>query len=163
MLGTAANTSWATAAASAPPSYNGNGGSQPPTNPGGATGPITSAIAGKCVDVDHSGTADGTKVQLWSCNGSLAQSWTPVNGTLQALGKCLDVSNSGTANGSLVQLWDCNSSGAQQWTYDTGTGALRNPQSARCLDVPNSSTTDGTQLQIYDCNATNAQRWTLPS
>ncbi|MEV6928140.1 lectin [Dactylosporangium sp. NPDC051485] len=162
VLGTTANTSWATAASSAPPSYNGNGGSQPPTNPGGATGPITSAIAGKCVDVDHSGTADGTKVQLWSCNGSLAQAWTPVNGTLQAFGKCLDVSNSGTANGTLVQLWTCNGSGAQQWAYDGGTGALRNPQSGRCLDDPGSSTTDGTQLQIYDCNGTSAQHWTVP-
>ncbi|GAB2828998.1 hypothetical protein GCM10027176_36490 [Actinoallomurus bryophytorum] len=157
-LGTAANTSWATAASSAPPSYAGSGGS------GGHTGPITSGIAGKCVDVKNSGTANGTAVQIYTCNSSNAQQWTvPGNGTLTAFGKCLDVSNSGTANGTKVQLYDCNSSGAQQWTYNATAKSLTNPGSGKCLDDPNSTTTDGTQLQIYTCNASTAQQWTLPS
>jgi predicted alpha-1,2-mannosidase len=157
-LGTTANTSWATAASSAPPSYPGSGG------PGTPSGPITSAIAGKCVDVSNSGTTNGTKVQIYTCNGTNAQKWTvPGNGTLTAFGKCLDVSNSGTADGTKVQLWDCNGTGAQQWTYSASAKSLTNPESGKCLDDPNSSTTDGTQLQIYTCNGTNAQQWTLPS
>lgn len=157
-LGTTANTSWATAASSAPPSYPGSGGS------GTQSGPITSAIAGKCVDVKQSGTTNGTPVQIYTCNGTNAQKWTvPGNGTLTAFGKCLDVSNSGTADGTKVQLWDCNGTGAQQWTYSAAAKSLTNPESGKCLDDPNSTTTDGTQLQIYTCNGTNAQQWTLPS
>ncbi|MFD8071001.1 PA14 domain-containing protein, partial [Streptomyces parvulus] len=68
--------------------------------PGGGTpGPgEVKGVGGKCLDVDNSMTADGTKVQLWTCNGTGAQQWTRADdGTLRALGKCLDVSNGGTA------------------------------------------------------------------
>jgi predicted alpha-1,2-mannosidase len=163
-LGTTANTSWATAASSAPPSYGGSGSVLPPAPAAGPTGPITSGIAGKCVDVDHSGTADGTKIDLYTCNGTNAQNWTvPGDGTLRAFGKCIDVTKSGVANDTLVQLYGCNNSGAQEWTYIASTGALLNPESGKCLDDPRSTTTDGTQLQIYTCNGGANQRWTLPS
>jgi ricin-type beta-trefoil lectin protein/GDSL-like lipase/acylhydrolase family protein len=126
------------------------------------TGPVRSGIAGKCADVSNSGTADGTPVQLWTCNGTGAQAWTyapGAGGAVRALGKCLDVSNGGTANATKVQLWTCNGSGAQRWV--TGANAaLVNPQSGRCLDDPGSSTADGARLQIYDCNGTAAQQWT---
>jgi lysophospholipase L1-like esterase len=119
-------------------------------------------IPGKCLDVAGSGTADGTPVQLWTCNASGAQRWTYTpgpGGTLRALGKCLDVSNAGTANRTRVQLWSCNGSAAQRWA--TGPdAALVNPPSGRCLDDPGSATADGTRLQIFDCNGSAAQRWT---
>ncbi|GGV76237.1 hypothetical protein GCM10010512_48890 [Streptomyces thermoviolaceus subsp. thermoviolaceus] len=121
-----------------------------------------SGIEGKCLDVRNSGTADGTPVQLWTCNGTDAQRWTYVpeaGGTLRAFGKCLDVTGNGTANGSKVQLWPCNGGGAQLWVPGPD-GSLVNPQSGRCLDDPASTTQDGTQLQIWDCNGSNAQRWT---
>ncbi|WP_443072884.1 ricin-type beta-trefoil lectin domain protein [Streptomyces sp. S465] len=130
----------------------------------GQTDTVTfrSGIAGKCVDVRNSGTADGTPVQLYSCNGTDAQRWTYVpgaGGTLRALGRCLDVSSGGTANRTRVQLWPCNGTGAQRWVTGPDS-SLVNPQSGRCLDDPGSSTVDGTQLQIYDCNGAAAQRWT---
>jgi len=123
---------------------------------------LHSGIAGKCADVQNSGTADGTPVQLYGCNGTDAQRWAYVpgaGGTLRALGSCLDVSNSGTANGTKVQLWQCNGTGAQRWVTGPNS-SLVNPQSGRCLDDPGSSTADWTQLQIYDCNGTAAQQWT---
>ncbi|OXM61438.1 lectin [Amycolatopsis vastitatis] len=148
-LGTSANTAWA--ASNPPPSYSG-------TLP--HLGPLTSGIAGKCADVAQSGTANGTHVQLYTCNNSGAQKWfSGPDGTFQAQGGCLDVSNSGTANGTKVQLWQCNGSGAQKWQPGTA-GSLVNPQSGKCLDDPNSTTADGTQLQIYDCNQSPAQSWT---
>jgi predicted alpha-1,2-mannosidase len=148
-LGTSPNTAWA--AANPPPSYSG-------TLP--HLGPLTSGLAGKCADVAQSGTANGTPVQLYTCNSTGAQKWfSGADGSLQAQGGCLDVSNSGTANGTKVQLWQCNSSGAQKWQAGAA-GALVNPQSGRCLDDPGSTTTDGTQLQIYDCNQSAAQSWT---
>ncbi|OLF12744.1 hypothetical protein BLA60_05555 [Actinophytocola xinjiangensis] len=124
-------------------------------------GQIT-GIGGKCVDVDNSGTADGTKVQLWTCNGTGAQQWTlPGDNTVRALGKCLDVDNSGTVNGTVTQLWTCNGTGAQQWVPQPDN-TLRNPQSGRCLDAAGNSSADGTVLHIWDCTGAANQQWLLP-
>jgi hypothetical protein len=163
-LGTGANTGWATGASSAPPSYNGDGGAKPPGPPATRTGAVTSDNGGKCLDDNAGSTADGSHIQIWSCNGSAAQQVTVAgDGTLRILGHCVDVTSGGTGDYTPVQLWGCDGTGSQQWTYNSSTKALVNPQSGRCLDVPNSSTTDGTQLQIFDCNGSNAQRWNLPS
>lgn len=157
VLGGTANTAWATASSAAPPSYGGSGGSA-----GAPRAPIASGFAGKCVDDNQSGVADGTHIQLWNCNGTNAQRWTAASdGSLRTLGKCMDVALSGTANGTLVRLWDCNGTGAQKWTA-TG-GALVNAHSGKCLDLPHSNTANGTQLQIYTCNRTTAQKWKLNS
>ena len=126
------------------------------------TGQIT-GNGGKCVDVAGSSTADGTHVQLYTCNGTGAQQWTwnTGDGTIRALGKCMDVSGGGTANGTKVQLWTCNGTGAQAWQVRSD-GSVFNPQSGRCLDDPAQNTANGTQLQIYDCNGTVAQVWHMP-
>jgi len=127
----------------------------------GRTGEIR-GIGGKCVDVSNSGTADGTKIQLWTCNGTGAQRWTlPGDNTVRALGKCLDVRSSGTANGTITWLWTCNGSGAQQWVAQAD-GTLRNPPSGRCLDASGASSADGTQLHIWDCGTGANQKWVLP-
>ncbi|MGR3875279.1 lectin [Streptomyces graminifolii] len=159
-LGTSANTSWATAASAAPPSYAGD--TTAPASP--RIGPITSAVASNlCVDDANSSTTDGSHVQLWTCNSTYAQDWIVAgDGTVRSLGKCLDVDHSGTTNGTLIQLWTCNGSGAQQWTAGAN-GSLINPQSKLCLDDPNSTTTTGTQLQLYTCNGSAAQNWKLPT
>jgi hypothetical protein len=126
--------------------------------PGAVTG-----YGGKCLDVDHSGTANGTAVQLWTCNGTGAQSWTlAADGTIRALGKCLDVSGSGTAGGTLTQLWDCNGTSAQQWLVSSASD-LVNPHAGRCLDAIGSSSNDGTRLQIWDCSGAANQKWTPPA
>jgi len=132
----------------------------------GPSGPVTSGIAGKCLDVSAGNSVDTTPVDLYTCNGSTAQQWTiGDDGTLRSLGKCLDVTGGGTANGVKVDLYTCNGTGAQKWQWSsTGEGgeALANPQSGRCLDDPGASTTNATQLQIYACNGTPAQFWRLP-
>jgi glucose/arabinose dehydrogenase len=127
---------------------------------GGGTGPIT-GIGGKCVDVSGSGTADGTKIQLWTCNNATNQQWTRNGTTLRALNKCMNVAGGSTANGALVQLSTCNGSGAQNWTAGTN-GSLVNPPSGKCLDANGASSADGTQLIIWTCSGATNQRWTLP-
>ena len=125
------------------------------------TGAIT-GYGGKCVDVAAASTANGTQVQLYTCNGTNAQQWTVGDdGTIRALGKCLDVASGSTANGARVQIWDCNGTGAQQWTASAGT--LRNPQSNKCLDATGHSSADGTPLQIWDCFGGPNQQWVLPT
>ncbi len=163
-LGTTANTGWATTASSAPPSYNGTGGAKPPGPQPSATGPVTSGIAGKCLDDNAGSTANGSKIQTWSCNNSPAQQITiSADGSLQILGRCLDITGGGTANNTLVELWDCTGATNQKWTHNPSTKTFVNPASGRCLDVPNASTTDGTQLVIWDCNNGTNQQWNLPS
>ncbi|MEU9889232.1 carbohydrate-binding protein [Sphaerisporangium sp. NPDC051011] len=124
-------------------------------------GPVK-GLAGKCLDVSNADTADGTKVQLYTCNGTGAQNWAVNGQTLRALGKCLDVAGGATANGTKAQLYTCNGTGAQNWAAQSD-GTLRNPQSAKCLDVAGNNSADGTQVQIWDCVAGAAnQKWTLP-
>ncbi|WP_320776854.1 ricin-type beta-trefoil lectin domain protein [Streptomyces sp. CRN 30] len=127
------------------------------------TSEIRSGVPGKCVDVAGSGTADGTAVQLYGCNGTGAQKWTyapGAGGTLRALGGCLDVSGGATADRTKVQLWRCNGTDAQRWVPGPDS-SLVNPRSGRCLDDPAGSSADRTRLQIYECNGSRAQRWTL--
>ncbi|HEX9335684.1 MAG TPA: glycoside hydrolase family 3 C-terminal domain-containing protein, partial [Pseudonocardiaceae bacterium] len=68
------------------------------------TGPIVAGVSATlCVDVRAASSADGTPVQIFTCNGTVAQSWTVAAGnTLQALGKCMDVTAAGAANGTKV-------------------------------------------------------------
>ncbi|MGA7949782.1 MAG: RICIN domain-containing protein [Thiobacillaceae bacterium] len=117
----------------------------------------------KCIDDAGASTNNSTAIQIWTCNGTSAQSWVwnSGDGTLRALGKCMDVTGGNTTNGTQIQLWDCNGTGAQQWRW-RNQNRLVNPQSGRCLDVTGGSTADGTRLQIWDCNGTAAQAWYLP-
>src|SRR5258705_9073734 len=63
-----------------------------------ATGSIT-GYGGKCVDVNAANTANGTQIQLYTCNATNAQTWTVgTDGTVRALGKCMDVAAAGTPN-----------------------------------------------------------------
>ncbi len=119
-------------------------------------------VNGKCLDVDNSQTADGTEVQVWTCNGTGAQQWTlPGDGTVRALGKCLDVSGGGSADGTRIQLWTCNGSGAQTWAPQAD-GTVRNPQSGKCLDASGGLWNDGTPVHLWTCHTGPNQKWTLP-
>ena len=119
-------------------------------------GPVVSGIPGKCLDDSGDSTANLTKINIWACNGTAAQSWTAEpDGTLRVNGKCLDVRGAGTASGTLVDLYTCNGTGAQQWQLiPVGTAdTLVNPGSGLCLADPGDSTANGTQTEIITCAA----------
>lgn len=117
-------------------------------------------LAGKCLDDLHSGTVDGSVVDLYRCNGTTAQRWTlPGDGTVRVLGRCLDDSHSGTADGTRIQLWTCNGTAAQRWSL-LADGTVR--VLGKCLDVKHSGTADGTPVQLFACNTSPAQRWRPP-
>jgi beta-glucosidase len=133
-----------------------------PSTDGIATTPLVGQ-AGLCLDVAGDNNADGTAVDIYTCNGTNGQQWTEeADGTARADGKCLDVAGAGTANGTLVDLYTCNGTGAQVWHPQTD-GALLNPQSGKCLDDPGLSTTPGTQVEIYSCNGGSNQSWVPPA
>lgn len=127
----------------------------------GTTGSLR-GLAGKCLDVAGAGTADGTPVQLYGCNGTAAQRWTVGgDGTVRALGKCLDAASAGTADGTRVQLWDCNGTGAQRWSYNAATNDLVNLPANKCLDVLGADAADGTPTQLWTCTGGAHQKWSL--
>ncbi|MFD0635687.1 ricin-type beta-trefoil lectin domain protein [Catenulispora yoronensis] len=133
------------------------------TTPKAAASGVITGYQGLCLDDYAASNANGTKADLYTCNGTPAQQWTvAANGTLQINGKCLDITGAATGNGALIELWDCNGGGNQVWQAQPN-GELLNPVSGRCLDDPGFNATPGTQLDLWDCNAGANQIWTLPT
>ncbi|MCX5135343.1 family 16 glycosylhydrolase [Streptomyces sp. NBC_00340] len=129
-------------------------------SPSGTAVPIK-GLAGKCVDVAAAGTANGTPVQLYDCNGTAAQQWTVgSDGTIRALGKCLDVTNNGTADGTPIQLWDCTGGTGQKWAVSAAHDIV-NPAANKCLDVTGNNSANSTRLQIWTCSGGANQKWTV--
>ncbi len=117
---------------------------------------------GLCLDVAADSNTSGTKVDVYTCNGTDGQQWTEdPDGTVRADGACLDVEGGGTANGTLVDLYACNGTGAQIWQPQSD-GALLNPQSGKCLDDTGYGGS-GTQVQIWSCTGNDNQSWVPPA
>jgi hypothetical protein len=78
-------------------------------------------IGTRCLDAYGQGTANGTAVSTWTCNGGDNQQWTVrSDGSILGVqsGRCLDVTNAATAGGSKIELYDCNSGSNQRWTLN---------------------------------------------
>ncbi|MEW1638115.1 ricin-type beta-trefoil lectin domain protein [Streptomyces sp. NPDC093801] len=119
-------------------------------------------LGGKCLDVKGGKAANGTQIQLYTCNGSVAQSWIlGKDGTFRALGKCLDDSRNLAANGNKIQLYDCNGSPAQRWTVNA-KGQIVHVASGRVLDVTGGKTVNGTAVQLYAAGGDKRQVWVAP-
>ncbi|WP_213005912.1 endo-1,4-beta-xylanase [Paractinoplanes toevensis] len=129
----------------------------PSSTPGGG-GRILGAQSGRCIDVPNASTSNGTRVQLYDCNGQTNQAWTLTSSKqLTVYGnRCLDAAGSG--NGSAVQIYSCNGQTNQQWNVNSN-GTITGVQSGRCLDVW--GTANGQQVQLYDCSGQANQRFTL--
>ncbi len=127
---------------------------------GGSTGILRGVGSNRCLDVYNNQTANGTKVEIWDCNGGANQQWTLTSsGQLQVYGsKCLDAYNNQTTNGTKVELWDCNGGANQQWRMN-GDGTITGVQSGLCLDVAGGATANGTQVQLWTCTGGSNQRW----
>ncbi|SBT37011.1 non-reducing end alpha-L-arabinofuranosidase family hydrolase [Micromonospora auratinigra] len=130
----------------------------PTSTPGGGTGRIVGVQSGRCIDVPNSTQTNGTRVQLYDCNGQPNQQWTyTASKQLMVYGsKCLDANAKGTANGTAIIIWDCNGQPNQQWNLNSN-GTISGVQSGRCLDVW--GTGNGQQIQLYDCHGQANQQW----
>jgi Putative Ig domain/Ricin-type beta-trefoil lectin domain len=127
---------------------------------------ITAAVAGpikgdhgKCLDDFGSSTANGNKVDIWTCNNTGAQKWTFANGALTVLGKCLADPN-GTGAGTKLVIETCGGTG-QTWKHKSN-GEYVLSLNSLCLTDPSGSSTDGTQVQIRTCADFADQKWSLP-
>jgi hypothetical protein len=130
------------------------------------TNPVAGAIKGntsnRCIDVPNSNTANKNRIQIWGCNGTNAQNWTPLaSGALQALGKCLDNDYSRVANGNPIQLYSCNNTNAQKWTRQASDKTIRYTANKNyCLTVSGNTTAQGAKLVLWACNGSSSQKWT---
>jgi Ricin-type beta-trefoil lectin domain-like/Alginate lyase len=135
-------------------------------------GTIVRNGSAKCLGIVGGATADSSKADQYTCNGSVAQNWSLQSSAtagqvtiVNALSsKCLDIKSAGTANGTQIQLYSCNGTAAQVWVAeDQGNGysQLRNPSSNRCVDVVGASSADSANVELYDCNGSAAQQWKI--
>ncbi|WP_330336209.1 arabinofuranosidase catalytic domain-containing protein [Streptomyces sp. NBC_00557] len=110
---------------------------------------------GRCLDINGNGTANGTKAELWDCNGVGGQKWVQQSdGSLlnPQSGRCLDSPSGATANGTRLQIWDCNGSAAQKFSVDGGAPIAA--PGGKCVDVAADDTgADGSAVQLWDCQS----------
>ncbi|MBE1492373.1 ThuA domain-containing protein [Plantactinospora soyae] len=152
----------------------GGGTTPPPSDPISPTAwySLVNRGSGKCVDARAAGTTNGTAIQQYACNTSLAQQYQfqPTSGGHVRVNnransaQVIDVTNVSTADNAAIQLWSYGGGNNQQWQAVPETGGyhrLVNRLSGKCLDVPGASTADSVQLVQYACNGSAAQSFRL--
>ena len=114
---------------------------------------LSLSTLGRCLDIDGDGTAVGTHVELWDCNGVGGQKWVQQSdGSLlnPQSGLCLDDPGDNTSNGIYLQIYTCNQTAAQKFSV-TGGGVINSP-GGKCVDVAGDDVGgDGTAVQQWDC------------
>ncbi|WP_405424653.1 ricin-type beta-trefoil lectin domain protein [Streptomyces erythrochromogenes] len=119
-------------------------------------------IGSKCLDVKGGKATNGTQIQLYTCNGSAAQSWIlGKDGTFRAFGKCLDNARNASTNGNRISLHDCNGTAAQRWSVNA-KGQIVHVASGKVLDVTGGATANGTVVQLHTANTNKRQVWVTP-
>ncbi len=130
------------------------------TSGGGGARAIVSNYNGKCIDVPGANFVDGAPLQMWDCNGTVAQRWSFEGGNVKAGGKCMDVAWASTANGTTVQLVNCNGNRAQQFVLGAA-GDLVSVLANKCVDIRDWNAASGARLIIWPCAGTANQKWHL--
>ena len=123
-------------------------------------GTLTVFSPAQCLDVVGGGTANGTPVQIYGCNGGASQQWVlrPDGTVVNPLsGRCLDAPNS--ASGVQLQIHDCGG-GANQKFSIPGDPIVSGINGNKCLDIPNADPTNGNKPQMFDCNKGASQNFT---
>ncbi len=122
---------------------------------------------GRCLDIKGNGTASGTQVELWDCNGVGGQQWVPqANGTLlnPQSGLCLTSPGGSTTNGVVLDIEACTGSAGQRFVISPGPVYQSTPINApagKCVDnAAGTAGADGANVVITDCaREANGQAW----
>jgi hypothetical protein len=127
-----------------------------------------------CLDVFGGGTAAGTNVDAWSCNGGNNQSFnlfSQGNGIYQLqpsnnTGLCLDVWGAATSPGTSVDVWTCTGGSNQQWNLISDGGNIYElaPQNAPGLRLDvygGGASAPGTQIDVWTATGGSNQKWAL--
>lgn len=132
---------------------------------------IVSAMGSKGIDVAGGSSANGSNVQLFQTNGTIAQKWQIVNngdGSYSiknfGSGKVIDVAAGSKRSNANVQIYQSNGSCAQKWqivSNNDGTYSLYSSCSGMAMDVSGGSNSNAANIQIYYPNHSVAQKWKL--
>ena len=134
---------------------------------------IKSAINHKFrLDVSGGSSENEANVQIYSENGSKAQSWIISHDEKgyviianEGSGKVLDVSGGGTANGTNIHQYSFNQTSAQKWIAvkqsDGSFELISALDQNMCIDLSGAQTENGSNVQLYESNGTKAQRWVI--
>jgi hypothetical protein len=127
----------------------------------GPTGVLRGLGSNRCLDVPNASQTDGTRLNIWDCNGGTNQQWTQTSGNqLTVYGsKCLDVPGHATSAGTQVDIATCTNGANQQWRLNAD-GTVVGVESGLCLDVTGRGTDNGTAVEIWTCNGGDNQTWT---
>ncbi|MEU6410367.1 ricin-type beta-trefoil lectin domain protein [Microbispora sp. NPDC046933] len=129
------------------------------TTTGGDTSALISALNNKCIDVPGADFRDGAPLQMYTCNGTIAQRWTFTGGTLRTQNNlCMDVAWGSRDNGAVIQIATCSGNPAQQFVL-SAAGDLVNPQSNKCVDIDGWNQNDGARLIQWECHGGANQKW----
>lgn len=122
---------------------------------------LTGSGSGRCLDVPGANLADGAVLQIYDCNGSVAQQWTvTAAGELRIGGSVCLEDTSGGANSIPVTLRACHGGTGQRWSAP-GDGSVRNAATGLCLDVEAAGTENGSPVIVYECHLGANQLWTI--
>jgi hypothetical protein len=94
----------------------------------GAIRYVKNLYTGKCLTVNQQGTANGAKINQYTCVGQTNQQWQFINrqGTFfyelknVKSGKCLDDPGFSETNGTQLDQWTCTGSWNQWWVENFG-------------------------------------------
>lgn len=128
------------------------------------------------LDIKGGTIANRSNVQIYTANGSTAQTWMFVpmevftsGGTyeLRSMLKtsmCVDVAGGSEANGANIQLWNHTGSNSQKFYVteeESGKFSIMSVASKKYVDVRNGASSVGTNVQQYADSDSRSQRWKL--
>jgi beta-glucosidase len=120
----------------------------------------TMEIHGKCLNIVNNGTADGSKLQLWTCNGGANEQWEIVGGYGELYnpvsGRCLEDPSSSTANGKQLDIWTCNGGNNQNWLPPASP--FDSAVSGKCINDGGNSSSNGAKIISYTCNGAGNEK-----
>lgn len=129
---------------------------------GGAV--TVAAQTGFCLDIGGNSNVNGTRVGIYGCNKTEAQTWTFDNGLIRASNnRCLNVIDGNEANNTRLQIWTCSATD-KNMLFTIKGNTIRWTLNSKCLDVVNGDFVNNNPVQLYDCfdDAPN-QTWNLAS
>lgn len=124
----------------------------------------------KVLDIANGSKASGGNVQIFTWNGTVAQSfyigrqsdgWYTIKNI--GSGLYLDVKNGKNTSGTNLWQYKGNGSDAQKFKfYDAGGGKVFiKSKLGTVIDVANGACSNGANVQLYKHNNTKAQKWSL--
>jgi Ricin-type beta-trefoil lectin domain len=129
------------------------------------SGTIVGDNSGLCLSVTGASTSAGAIADLYTCNGSVSESWTiETNGTIVGnnSGLCLSASGNSSALKNTADINTCDGDSYENWTVESN-GTLVEGASGLCLSVTGAATTVYATTDLYTCNSSVSEFWTVPT